>query len=147
MRSTTTRYPTATARWSISEGGTIDSKSYEYGWRDPTSSKGGKSNPTNSRGWNQSHHIYKSQKKRNHTNQNDANANFTGILIDVAPTPHWYPTWRKFIESANHISTVTLDAISYPRKLLINYVIHPETLFEKDYRHLYKGDKKIVWNK
>ena len=85
--------------------------------------------------------IHVREKTKYHTKDNDVTVNFTGRSNAGAPPGHWYTTW-KFIEATNHNATVTPDAIFYSRKLLINSVICPDTGFEQEYRHLFKGDEK-----
>ena len=86
--------------------------------------------------------IHVQEKTQYHTKENDVTVHFTVRSNDVAPPGHRYPTWIKFIEATNHIATVTPDAIFYSRKVLINSVIRPETGFQQEYRHLFKGDDK-----
>ena len=104
----------------------------------------GKSNPTNSKGGT-NHTTNKCPRKTQYqTSDNSATVNFTGISTDVVLPLHRYQTQRKLIEAANRIDTVTLDAVFYPRKQISNYVAHPETGFALEYRHLVKGDRKVV---
>ena len=75
--------------------------------------------------------IHILSKTQYHTNNNDTTGDFTGRSTDVTPPLYRYPTRSKFIKVANHIATVTPDAIFYPRHLLMNVAIHPETVSEK----------------
>ena len=116
-------------------------------WRYPTISEGWKSNSTNSKeGTNHTNNSLP-RKIHYHTNNDYATLNFTGRSTGVEQPPHQYPTRSKFVESANHIVTFTPDAIFYLIKLLINAVIHPETGFAQEYRHLVKEYEKMVWHK
>ena len=91
--------------------------------------------------------IHVSFNKRYHTNNTDATVSLTGRNTDVAPPLHRYPTQSKILEADNHIATVKPDSIFYTRKLLTNVVIHTETGFSQEYRHLVKGDEKLFWHK
>ena len=88
--------------------------------------------------------IHALDKTQYHNNNNYDTVNFTVTSTDVAPPLHQYPNRIKFIEAANHIATVTPNTIFYPRKLLMNDVIHTETGFDQEYRHTVKGDDIFV---
>ena len=83
-------------------------------------------------------------KTQYHTNDNDSTIKFTGLSTDVAPPLHRYPNRSILKQTANHFATVTPNAIFYPIKLQMNTAIHPETVFAQEYRHLFKGDEKMV---
>ena len=94
-----------------------------------------------------SQQIYVPTETQYHTNDNNVTVNFTGISIYIAPPPHQYPTWDRFTEATNQITTVTPFASLYPRIIQMNFIIYPDTVFAKKYKHQVKGDKKMVYHK
>ena len=75
-----------------------------------------------------------------YTKKNHDNFNLTRRSTDVSPPLYQYPNESKYIEAANHMDTVTSDTSFYSGKLQMNAVIHTNTGFAQEYRHLVKRD-------